>query len=157
MDDIIIRKGNKSDLPEVICLIKELALYEKAIDQVDVTIEQLEEDGFGKRQWYWFLVAELSNNIIGLSFYFIRYSTWKGKILFLEDFIVKEGYRGSGVGDRLFLATIDICREFNLNGMCWQVLDWNHNAIGFYKKYGAQISASWLNGNFTKDQISNFN
>tara|TARA_Y100001968_G_C19350298_1_gene714285 strand:- start:11 stop:499 length:489 start_codon:yes stop_codon:yes gene_type:complete len=148
-----IRKGQKKDLPCILNLIKELANYENSLDQVSITLKELENDGFGTRPWYWFLVAEKNNTIIGMSFYWIRYSTWKGKFLFLEDFIVKEKYRKQGVGAKLFEATIKICHELNLNGMCWQVLDWNKPAIAFYHKYNATISNDWLNGKLTKDQI----
>ena len=92
--DVKIRKGIKADLAAVLELIKELAEFEKALDEVSVTLEELEEDGFGKHPYYWFIVAEHKGQIIGLSFYFIRYSTWKGRFLFLEDFVVKEEFRG---------------------------------------------------------------
>ena len=88
INDMKIRKGKKDDLPVILKLIKELADYENALDEVKVTLEQLEDDGFGRHPYYWFLVAEDNNNIIGMSFYYIRYSTWKGKFLHLEDFIV---------------------------------------------------------------------
>tara|TARA_B100001142_G_scaffold324285_1_gene375743 strand:+ start:499 stop:975 length:477 start_codon:yes stop_codon:yes gene_type:complete len=150
-----IRKGERKDLPSVLNLIKELADYEHARKEVTLTLEDLENDGFGARPWYWFLVAEKNNKIIGLSFYWIRYSTWKGKFLFLEDFIIKEECRGNGVGSKLFEETIKICQELKLNGMTWQVLDWNKQAINFYKKYNAEISSEWLNGKLTKKQINN--
>ncbi len=152
---ITIRKGERKDLPSVLNLIKELADYEHARKEVTLTLEDLENDGFGARPWYWFLVAEKNNKIIGLSFYWIRYSTWKGKFLFLEDFIIKEECRGNGVGSKLFEETIKICQELKLNGMTWQVLDWNKQAINFYKKYNAEISSEWLNGKLTKKQINN--
>ena len=99
-----IRQGIKKDLPSVLKLIKELADYENAIDQVTITLEDLQQDGFGSHPWYWFLVAEKEGEIIGLSFYFVRYSTWKGKFLFLEDFVIKEEYRRQGVGSILFIS-----------------------------------------------------
>jgi len=99
-------------------------------------------------------VAERNTKIIGLSFYWIRYSTWKGKFLFLEDFVIKEEYRGKGIGARLFEETIKVCKELNLNGMIWQVLDWNTPAINFYKKYDADINKKWLNGKLTKKKIN---
>ena len=148
-----IRQGIKKDLPSVLKLIKELADYENAIDQVTFTLEDLQQDGFGSHPWYWFLVAEKEGEIIGLSFYFVRYSTWKGKFLFLEDFVIKEEYRRQGVGSILFEETIKICNKLKLNGMSWQVLDWNHSAINFYKKYNAEIKNDWLNGKLTKKQI----
>ena len=98
---IIIRKGIKKDLSSVLRLIKELADYENAIDQVTITLEDLEQDGFGAHPWFWFLVAEKDDEIIGLSFYWIRYSTWKGKFLFLEDFVIKEEYRRQGIATAL--------------------------------------------------------
>jgi len=150
---IIIREGIKRDLPDILILIKELANYEEALDKLTITLSELEKDGFGKHPWYWFLVAEQNNKIIGLSFYWIRYSTWKGKFLFLEDFIIKEEYRNKGVGSALFEQTINKCKELNLNGMTWQVLDWNTPAINFYKKYNADISNNWLNGKLTKKEI----
>lgn len=152
--EIIIRKGKKEDLPAVLDLIKELADYENALDKVTLTLKELENDGFGKRPWYWFLVAEKDNQIIGLSFYFVRYSTWKGKFLFLEDFVIKEEYKRQGIGSLLFEETVKICQELRTNGMIWQVLDWNTPAINFYKKYNADISGEWLNGKLTKDQIN---
>ncbi len=150
---IIIRDGNKKDLPEILKLIKELARYENAEHEVIITVKDLENDGFGKSENYKFLVAEHQKEIIGMSFYWIRYSTWKGKFLFLEDFVVKESYRSQGVGSKLFEATIKKSKELNTNGMFWQVLDWNTSAINFYKKYNADISKKWFNGRLTKEQI----
>ncbi len=152
-----IRKGVKKDLPSVLELIKELADYENSKEEVTITLQDLENDGFGDRPWFWFLVAEKNNKIVGLSFYWIRYSTWKGKFLFLEDFVIKEKYRREGIGSKLFEETIKICKKLNLNGMIWQVLDWNTPAIDFYKKYNAEISKEWLNGKLTKKQIENIN
>ena len=92
---IKIRKGKKSDLPDILSLIKELAEYENSANQVSITLEQLENDGFSKKPSYYFLIAEKSNEIIGMSFYWIRYSTWKGKFLFLEEY-------------HIFLSTLDV-------------------------------------------------
>ena len=152
---IIIRKGLKNDLPAILNLIKELADDEKSLKEVTLTLKDLEKDGFGKNPWYYVLVAEKKTEIIGLSFYWIRYSTWKGKFLFLEDFVVKKEHRRSGIGSKLFEATIKECHKLKLNGMIWQVLDWNTPAIDFYKKYNANISSTWLNGKLTKKQIDN--
>ena len=153
--EIIIRKGVKADLSAVLSLIKELADFENSRDQVTITLEDLEKDGFEGNPWYWFLVAEKDNEIVGLSFYWIRYSTWKGKFLFLEDFVIKEEYRRHGIGSKLFEETIKICKDLKLNGMIWQVLDWNAPAIEFYKKYNATISTDWYNGKLSKHQINN--
>ena len=151
----IVREGIKKDLPHTLELIKELAEYENSLNELTITLEELETDGFGETSYYSFLVAENNDTIVGLSFYFIRYSTWKGKFLFLEDFVIKEEYRNQGIGSLLFEATIEVCKKSNLNGMNWQVLDWNIPAIEFYKKYNANISKEWLNGKLTKDQINN--
>ena len=153
---IKIRNGEKKDLRSVLNLIKELAEYENALEEVTITLRELESDGFGDSQYYKFLVAEIDEKIIGLSFYWFRYSTWKGRFLFLEDFIIKKKYRSSGVGSKLFEATIKICQDLKMNGMCWQVLDWNKNAIRFYNKYNVEISSSWLNGKLTKQRINQF-
>ena len=151
-----IRKGKKADLPSVLALIKELAEFEKALNEVSVTLEELEEDGFGQHPFYWFIVAENKSEIIGLSFYFIRYSTWKGRFLFLEDFVVKENYRSQGVGAQLFEETIRIAQQLKVKGMVWQVLDWNEDAIRFYKKYKATIHTEWLNGKLSNEQLNGF-
>lgn len=151
----LIREGIKEDLPKVLELINELADYEKALEEVTITLDDLENDGFGDTSHFSFLVAEHNKSIIGLSFYFIRYSTWKGKFLYLEDFIVKEEFRNQGIGSLLFEATINVCKTESLNGMIWQVLDWNTPAINFYKKYGASISTDWYNGTLSKQQINN--
>ena len=152
---ITIRKGEKKDLPTILDLIKELAEYENSLHEVSINLKDLENDGFNEAPSYYFLVAEKNDKIVGMSFYWIRYSTWKGKFLFLEDFIVKTKYRRQGVGKKLFNATIKICQKLKLNGMCWQVLDWNKPAIEFYKQYNAEISGDWLNGKLTKSQINN--
>jgi GNAT superfamily N-acetyltransferase len=154
--DVLIRKGVKSDLPAVLDLIKELADFERALNEVTVSLEDLEHDGFGNHPYYWFIVAEKEGEIIGLSFYFIRYSTWKGRFLFLEDFVVKESFRNKGVGALLFEETIRIAKELDVKGMTWQVLDWNKNAIRFYEKYNSDISTEWYNGKLTYEQLKRF-
>ena len=154
--DVKIRKGVKSDLPAVLDLIKELADFERALNEVTVSLEDLEHDGFGNHPYYWFIVAVKEGEIIGLSFYFIRYSTWKGRFLFLEDFVVKESFRNKGIGALLFEETIRIAKELDVKGMTWQVLDWNKNAIRFYEKYNSDISAEWYNGKLTYEQLKQF-
>jgi len=143
---IKIRPGKLIDLPEVVKMIKELADYEKALDQVEITVEILERDGFGDHPYFWILIAEKHGEIAGLAFYFIRYSTWKGKTLYLEDFIVKDEFRRQGIGTELFNELKKIVNREGLDGIVWQVLDWNEPAIKFYKKLGATISSEWLDG-----------
>lgn len=142
---ISIRKGEKSDLPQIFDLIKELAEFEKALHEVDNTIEMMEQDGFGERPVFEFLVAESDAKIVGASIVYYRYSTWKGRRLYLEDLIVNEPYRGKGVGKALMDATIALAKEQNCTGMMWQALDWNTPALDFYKKYDAQFDEEWVN------------
>ena len=152
---INVRKGKKEDLTDVLFMIKELAEYENSLHEVEITIEQLQKDGFGNKPYFSFLIASIEGKAIGFSFYFIRYSTWKGKFLFLEDFYIKEEYRNKGVGSILFQETINLCKELEVNGMMWQGLDWNTSAIDFYKKFNSNVSSDWLTGKLTKDQIKN--
>ena len=150
---IQIRKGVQTDLPQVLDIIKELAIYENAIDEVTIKLEDLERDGFGSEKLFHFLVAINEKELVGIAFYYTRYSTWKGKILYLEDFVVKEKDRGKGIGTLLFEEIVRVCKNKEYNGMAWQVLDWNEPAINFYKKYKASLSSSWLNCKLSKNQI----
>ena len=143
--DIIIRKGRKEDLPRALELIRELALYENAPGEVSNTHEMMIEDGFGEQPVFSFIVGEVEGLIVGLSIYYYRYSTWKGKRLYLEDLIVIEDHRGKGIGKLLFEATIKVARETKCTGMMWQVLDWNEPAINFYKRYDTKFDGEWLN------------
>ena len=122
------------DCPRLLDLIRELAVYEKAPQEVTVTPGHFEESGFGPNPVWWALVAECDGNVEGFALYYIRYSTWKGQRLYLEDIIVTEKMRGKGLGTLLFDALQAEAREKNLNGMVWQVLEWNEPAISFYKK-----------------------
>ncbi|MFT6867488.1 MAG: GNAT superfamily N-acetyltransferase [Cyclobacteriaceae bacterium] len=142
---IQIRKGTKSDLPSAFELIKELALFEKAPDEVSNTLEMMEKDGFGEHPIYWYIVAEDGGEIVGMSMYYYRYSTWKGKRLYLEDLVVTESRRGTGIGKMLFERTVEIGKETDCTGMMWQVLDWNEPAINFYQEYGTKMDSGWLN------------
>jgi GNAT superfamily N-acetyltransferase len=143
--EIAIREGRKEDIPQVLDLVKELAEYEKALDQVSNTVERMIEDGFGENPVYGLLVAEENGQIWGTSIYYYRYSTWKGKRLYLEDIVVNEPKRGQGIGKLLFDATIEIGKSSNCTGMMWQVLDWNEPAISFYNKYGMSMETDWNN------------
>lgn len=152
----VIRKAKKEDVPSVFALIKELALYEKAPEQVTLTLNQLEEDGFGEDPIYGLFVAESANAIIGIALYYEKYSTWTGRCIFLEDIIVTENERGKGIGHALFEAVIGVAKERNSARMEWQVLDWNEPAINFYNKYNATLDGEWLNGKLTREQIQQF-
>lgn len=156
MSDVKIRKGEKQDLPRVLELVKELALFERALDQVSNTVERMEEDGFNSNPIFGFFVVEMKKEIVGLSLYYYRYSTWKGKRLYLEDIIVTEKERGKGLGKLLFEYTMKFTVEQNCSGMTWQVLDWNKPAISFYKKYNARLDDEWINGHLEATEIELF-
>lgn len=153
MSEIKIRKGTPADLPQVLDLIIELAIYEKAPNEVTNTVEQMMEDGFGPNPVYGLTVAEADQEIIGISIFYDRYSTWKGRMLYLEDIVVRESWRGKGIGHQLFQATMKIALDENYKGMVWQVLDWNEPAIRFYKKYDANLDPEWINGKLTRNQL----
>ena len=144
--EITIRKATKNDLSEVLSLIKELALFEKQPQEVTITLEQLEQDGFGEHPLYWIILAEENGGIVGMSFYYIRYSTWKGRCLYLEDLVVKEKYKQQGIGKLLFEATLKEAKKMDAKLMNWQVLDWNEPAIQFYKKFNTELDDEWING-----------
>lgn len=148
-----IRQGTRADLPRTLELIRELAEYEKAPHEVTNTLAMMEEDGFGAQPIFGFFVAENERGIVGLSLYYYRYSTWKGKRLYLEDIIVTEKERGSGLGKLLFDRTMEKCLEDGCTGMMWQVLDWNEPAINFYKKYNAKLEYEWVNCQLESSQI----
>jgi GNAT superfamily N-acetyltransferase len=126
-------------------LIRELALYEKAPDEVTVTMDHFEESGFGANPVWWAFVAEENGIIQGFAMYYIRYSTWKGQRMWLEDLIVTEEMRGKGVGSLLFDVLIEEAKEKKFNGIVWQVLEWNEPAINFYKKLKASFDPEWIN------------
>jgi GNAT superfamily N-acetyltransferase len=148
-----VRKGTKADLRAALALIQELAVYEKEPEAVVVSVEQMETWGFQENPHFEFFVAEQNEQIVGIAFYYIRYSTWKGPMIYLEDIVVKEEARGNGIGARLFEAVANVCAERNFHGMTWQVLDWNEPALNFYRKYNATFSAEWLNGYLFTEQI----
>ncbi len=150
---LAIREGKHEDLLQALELIKELAAYEKALPEVTNTIERMSLDGFGSYPIFGFFVAENSGKIVGLSLYYYRYSTWKGKRLFLEDIVVTESERGNGIGKMLFEKTMKFALAHECTGMMWQVLDWNEPAINFYKKYNAKLDDEWVNCSLEASQI----
>lgn len=150
---LAIREGKQEDLFQALELIKELAAYEKALSEVTNTIERMRLDGFGSHPIFGFFVAERSNKIVGISLYYYRYSTWKGKRLYLEDIVVTERERGNGIGKMLFEQTMKYALAQECTGMMWQVLDWNEPAINFYKKYKAKLDDEWLNCSLEASEI----
>jgi len=142
---MIIRPGKKSDIPQVFELIKELAEYEKALDKVSNTVEKLEEDGFGPNPVYELFVAEIENDIVGIALTYYRFSTWRGKVMYLEDLIVREHMRRKGIGKKLFDMVLDHAKVTSCVGLSLQVLDWNELGINFYKKYNMEFDDEWIN------------
>ncbi len=146
LEGAIIRKAVKEDCARMMELIHELAVYEKEPDAVTVSFEHFVESGFGENPIWWAYVAELDGKVEGFALWYIRYSTWKGQRLYLEDFLVSDKMRGHGIGKLLFDKLIEECKEKKYSGMAWQVLDWNEPAINFYKKYpDVSIDGGWLN------------
>jgi GNAT superfamily N-acetyltransferase len=151
-----IRKGRREDLPQVLKLIKELALYEKAPQEVTNTVDDMEKDGFGENPIYGLFVAEQEGRIIGIAIYYTKYSTWKGKCIYLDDIVITESERCKGIGRKLFEEVIKVSKVTGANRMEWQVLEWNTPAIEFYKKFNAVLDPEWINGKFTKEQLASY-
>ena len=143
---ITVRRATAADCPRLLELIRELALYEKAPLEVTVSLQHFTESGFGTQPIWWAFVAEEENLIHGFALYYIRYSTWKGQCLYLEDIIVTEKMRGQGIGGQLFERILEEAKERKLVRVIWQVLEWNEPAIRFYKKYNATLDSEWING-----------
>lgn len=141
---MLIRKGEKKDMNAVLELIQELATFEKEPNAVVVTVDDLLRDGFGEKPHFQTFVAELDNEIVGMALYYFRYSTWKGRTIHLEDLIVKEKMRGSGLGFALYSEIIAQGKRDSVRRIEWNVLDWNTPAIDFYKKSGAKVLDDWL-------------
>lgn len=142
--DYIIREGLVGDMPQVLQLIKELALFEKEPDAVEVTVDDLVKEGFGNKPLFHCFVAETSvGEIVGLALVYFRFSTWKGRTVHLEDLIVKESMRGSGIGMALYKRVMQYGKEEGVKRVEWNVLDWNTPAVNFYLKSGAKILEGW--------------
>ena len=156
MIDIKIRKGQETDLPQVLGLVKELAIYEKAPTEVDVTLEEMKNWGFGKDKIFEFFVAENENSIVGIALYYYKYSTWKGKCLFLEDIIVTETFRRYGLGSKLFNEVVLVAKQQKVRRMEWQVLEWNEPALNFYKKYNSHFDEEWVNCKLSYQQLQSY-
>lgn len=148
-----VRKGKIEDCPEILALIKELAIFENASHEMEITLEELQEDGFGKKPAYHIFVAEEQAEILGIALFYEKYSTWKGRSIYLEDLIVSQRHRKRGIGKKLFLEVVKEAKNRNSGRMEWQVLDWNKDAIRFYEKHGAELDAEWINCKFRREQI----
>lgn len=145
MSEVIIREAVQEDCASMLDLIRELAEYEKALHEVTVTLDEFTRDGFGQSPVWGAFVAEFNGEIVGISLYYDRYSTWKGRRLYLEDLVVTERMRGMQIGKKLFDATLEYGKINEYSGMVFQVLNWNEPAINFYKKYSPKFDDEWLN------------
>lgn len=153
---MIIRKGVLADMPAVLELIQELATFEKEPDAVVVTVADLERDGFGSKPLFHTFIAEVNDETVGMALYYYRYSTWKGKTIHLEDLIVKEAMRGSGVGFALYKAIMAQGKQDQVRRIEWNVLDWNTPAIDFYVKSGAKVLDDWRVAQMDENGINEF-
>jgi len=146
---ITIRRAVKDDCVRLLQLVQELAEYERAPNEVTVTLSHFEESGFGKSPVWWAFVVEVDGSIVGFALYYIRYSTWKGQRMYLEDILVTNEWRGKGIGKLLMDRLIQEAKDKGWNAMIWQVLEWNEPAINFYKKYKANFDPEWMNVSIT--------
>jgi len=144
--EIVVQKAVKEDCEAIMNLIQELAVYEKAPDEITVTMEHFIESGFGEKPVWDAFVAKENGIVKGFALYYIRYSTWKGQRMYLEDLLVTEEIRGKGIGKLLFDKLVEECKSKKYSGLVWQVLDWNEPAINFYKKFeGVKFDGEWVN------------
>lgn len=142
---VTVRRAVRGDCPRLLELIEGLALYERAPQEVTVSLAHFEESGFGECPVWWAFVAEAEGRIVGFALWYIRYSTWKGRRMYLEDIYVEPEMRGGGIGAALFERLIAEAQGLGMNGMVWQALDWNEPALNFYRKYGASFDGGWVN------------
>lgn len=154
--NLSIRKAEKADCPRLLELIAELALFEKAPEEVTVTLKEFEDAGFGNQPVWKAFVAEVDGFIVGFALYYVRYSTWKGCRMYLEDLIITEAYRNRGIGSILIKTLVKEASQKGFKGMLWQVLDWNEPAIGFYKKLNASFDNGWINVSLERKQFADF-
>ena len=144
-DTIAIRRATREDAPRMMELVQELAIYERAPDEVMQSIDHFIESVFDEKPVYWAFVATAGETILGFALYYIRYSTWKGQRMYLEDILVTEKARGKGIGKLLMDRLIEEAKEKKFSAIVWQVLEWNEPAINFYKKYNAKFDPEWVN------------
>ncbi|MEX0997148.1 MAG: GNAT family N-acetyltransferase [Flavobacteriaceae bacterium] len=151
-----IRESKKEDMPQVLNLIKELATFEREPDAVVVTVEELEKEGFGENPLFKCFVAEVDKEIVGMALVYFRFSTWKGRTIHLEDLIVKEKMRGSGLGSALYQEVLKYAKSQGVKRVEWVVLDWNEGAIKFYERSGAKILKDWRTVHMDEQGLTNF-
>ena len=152
----IVRFATPSDMPKVLELIKELAVFEKEPDAVEVTEKMLLDDGFNEHPSFTCFVAEINDQVEGMALVYERYSTWKGKVLHLEDLVVNQNMRGYGLGGKLLKRVVEYGKELGVKRISWEVLDWNTPAIDFYEKRGAKIMRDWHVVQLDEEGIRNY-
>ncbi|MCF6307767.1 MAG: GNAT family N-acetyltransferase [Flavobacteriaceae bacterium] len=152
----LIRKSTPNDMSQVLDLIKELATFEKEPDAVIITADYLVKEGFGKDSQFTCFVAEMEDEIVGMALIYYRFSTWKGKAIHLEDLIVKDKFRGIGIGKALYTKVIEYAAEKKVKRIEWAVLNWNLGAIKFYERSGANIMKDWYIAQMDEDGIKNY-
>ncbi|GGF82162.1 GNAT family N-acetyltransferase [Wenyingzhuangia marina] len=153
---VIIREGELKDTSGIFSLINELAKFENEPDAVELTIEDIKNDGFGDHPKFEVFVAELNEELIGMALFYYRYSTWKGKTLHLEDLIVKETARGNGVGKLLYNEVLKYAHQQKLKRVEWAVLNWNTPAVNFYENSGAVVFDDWRVVQMSQEQLKNY-
>ena len=153
--EAVIRKARSTDVPSLFNLIKELAVYEKEPDGVQITPETLLTHGFGPNPSFTCFVADLNGEVVGMALVYFKFSTWAGKSLYLEDLIVTQTVRGQGVGKALLDQVIQFGHDNQVNRIDWVVIDWNESAIAFYKSYGAELLTNWHLAQMDKGAIAN--
>ncbi|MEM9983781.1 MAG: GNAT family N-acetyltransferase [Bacteroidota bacterium] len=152
-----IRKATPEDVPGIFSLVQELAEFEQAADQVETSVKQYLKDGFGERPYFECLVAEWEGaGIVGISLYYYAYSTWKGKMLYLDDLVIREAYRRRGIGRALVDQLVKIGLEENARMMKWQVLDWNEPAIKMYESLGSTFDGEWIDVKIYREQMESW-
>jgi ribosomal protein S18 acetylase RimI-like enzyme len=156
--EIVVRKAEPNDVQSIMGLVRELALFEKAPDEVVNNEEKMLQDGFGVHPAFQAFVAEdnVTATVVGICLYYTAYSTWKGKYCFLDDIVVTEKYRQYGIGRKLMNAFLRAAKENNISHIRWQVLDWNENAIKFYKSLGAHFDKEWYTCKMNGDTIEDY-
>ena len=157
MSEITIRKGTAADMPVVHALIRELALYEKELEAVETTAEIFAQDGFGERPYFECFVADhQTEGVVGVCLFYFAYSTWKGKMVYLDDLVITETHRRKGIGNMLLKRLATYGHENDAALVRWQVIDWNEPAINMYKKLGAEIDETWHNCTIRRDKMANW-
>lgn len=154
--NVVIRKAEARDVPQMLALVRELATFEKEPDAVTVTEEHMRDAGFGEEPVWWGWVAEeeaANGKLLGIAVCYERYSTWRGRVGYLEDIVVTDSARGQGIGDELFKVCAAECVARGYHHLTWQVLDWNKGAIRFYERLGAELTNEWLNGRLYREQL----